>query len=89
MNNRRQLKKVISRICGNVLAEAVAASLYNGVNLENAEALITSIMYINSDFLKRVSHVEPGMKPKKYFNTLIQDFDRQIADVVDRVANLS
>ena len=68
MTNRKDLKRTINYICSELFAECIAASLYGGKqDKQNTEALLTSILRINNDFVKRISHPEPGMPKKKYF----------------------
>lgn len=89
MANKRDLKKSINYICSELFAETMAASIYGtNENQENIEALLTSIMVIDSDFIGRVSHVEPGIKPKRYYKKLVEDFNKQMNETIDRIAAL-
>ena len=89
MTNRKDLKRTINYICSELFAECVAASLYGGGNQDkqNTEALLTSILRINSDFVMRISHPEPGMPKKKYFQILIHDFNEQVSEIIDQINN--
>jgi hypothetical protein len=86
MAKRRILKRSITTICTALFAEGVAASLENE-HPENANALLSSIIKMESDFVCRVSHVEPGMKPKDYFKDLIEKFNAQVVEIVDQINN--
>ena len=88
MNNKRQLKKTINHACSELLAECLAASLYGKSNLEEAKGVMVSIMDINYDFINRVSHPEPGMKPSVYYQTLVNDFIKQTDEVIEQIRNL-
>lgn len=89
MAKRRELKRSINYICGDLLAEAVAASLYNNKGSEAAaENLFAAIIIMRNDFVSRVSHVEPGMTPRKYFKALVEDFNAQASDIIDKISNL-
>ena len=89
MANRRSLKRNINYICRDLFAECVAASLYcDTVTEEGRDAILTSIVQVNSDFIRRISCVEPGMKAKKYFAVLEDDFIRQVSEIVDNIRNL-
>lgn len=89
MANRRKLKHVINQICDELFVEAVAASLYGNDNHEaDAEALLYTIIKTQSDFIARVSHSEPGIKPHVYFNKLREDFSAQVSDIVDHINNM-
>ena len=62
MSNKRDLKKTINYICSDLFAECVAASLYDGKpNEDNVNALLSSILMIQNDYVRRISHPEPGM----------------------------
>lgn len=89
MANKKELKREINYICSELFAECVAASLYNvkGDN-GNVNALLSSILLIHDDYVRRVSHPEPGMKPKKFFGNLKNSFNKQIGEVVDQICNL-
>ena len=86
MANRRTLKHSFNLVCGELFAECVAASLY-GNNSDNCEAIIYSILKMQSDFICRISHPEPGMPAKKYFQKLREDFVAQASDIVDQINN--
>ena len=88
MNNKRNLKQTINLVCGELFVEAVAASLYgNENNAENSDALLFSIMKMQNDFVSRVSHPEPGMKPRIYFRDLREKFAAQVSEIVDQINN--
>ena len=89
MPNRRDLKKTINYICSELFAECVAASLYNGNHSEdNVNALLSSILMIQNDYVNRISHPEPGMKKKEYFKDLIDNFNKQTSEIIDQIASL-
>lgn len=89
MSNKRDLKRAINYICGDLFAEALAASLYgSNVNKENVEALLTSILVMRNNYISRVSHIEPGMKPKKYFRDLKDKFNEEVGEIIDQISNL-
>ncbi|MCH5307837.1 MAG: hypothetical protein J1E37_07100 [Prevotella sp.] len=87
MANKRTLKRCISTICGELLAECMAASLY-GHNSQAAEALIYGILAMENDFIRRISHPEPGMKAKKYYKTLREDFAAHACEIVDQIRDM-
>lgn len=85
--NKRDLKKTINYVCSELFAECVAASLYSGMpNEDNTNALLASILNIHSDYLKRVSHSEPGMKAKVYYSRLIKDFNKSVTEIIDQIS---
>ncbi|MBQ9671511.1 MAG: hypothetical protein IJV34_01495 [Prevotella sp.] len=89
MANKRSLKHAINLVCEELLAECIAASLYGAeTNDDNAEALLYSIIKMQSDFICRVSHPEPGITAKAYYKDLRTKFTAQVSEVVDQINNL-
>ena len=89
MPNRRDLKKTINYICSELFAECVAASLYNGNPSEdNVNALLSSILMIQNDYVNRISHPEPGMKKNQHLKDLIDNFNKQTSEIIDQIASL-
>ena len=89
MANKRTLKHAINMVCDELFIEAVAASLYgNDDNQGNTEALLFTIIKTQSNFVSRVSHPEPGMPAKQYYNDLLEKFSAQISEIVDQIHNL-
>lgn len=87
--NKRDLKRVINYICSDLFAECVAASLYSGTpNQENVDTLLSCILKIHNDYIRRVSHPEPGLPPKQYFRNLTESFNKQVGEIIDHISNL-
>ena len=88
MANKRTLKRAVKSICEELFVECVAASLYSPENhREDAEALLTSIIKTEADFTARISIPEPGIAPKVYYDHLREQFNAQVADIVDQINN--
>ena len=89
MASKRDLKRTINYITSELFAETVAASLYNGKpSQEDVDGILSSIVMVNSDFIKRVSHPEPGIKPGAYYQNLIHDFNKQVSEIIDQISNI-
>ena len=89
MANKRTLKHAINGICEELFVECVAASLYGAENhKDNAEALLACILRMQSDFVARVSHPEPGMVPQAYYKDLREKFSAQVGELIDQINNL-
>ena len=89
MANKRDLKRAINGICGEIFAECAALLFYSDeINAQNAEALLSSVLCINNHFIARISHPEPGMPQKVYYKDLIEQFNKQILELVDQINNL-
>ncbi len=93
MANKRELKRGISYICSELLAECVAFSLYGSKSdthnmNEISTELARTIMRTHSDYIMRISHPEPGIPAKKYYNILINNFNTEVNDIIDQINNL-
>lgn len=89
MAKKRDLKRTINYICSDLFAETMAAAIYSGMeNKEAADNLLSTILLTRNDFVKRISHQEPGMKAKKYYKALINDFNENISDIIDKIGNI-
>ncbi len=90
MANKRDLKRSIHYITSELFAECVAASLYNGKPEQEAvDGILSAIIMTDTDFIKRVSHPEPGMAQKVYFKDLITQFNKQTGELVDQITGLA
>ena len=86
MANKRILKKKINLICEALFADCVAVSLYGPKgNKDNMEALLFTIVKMQDHYTRRISHPEPGIKPKDYFKDLREKFSAQVSNILDQV----
>lgn len=88
MANKRILKRKINYVCSELFSEVVAASYSIKADDENVKALLTSILVIHNDYIRRVSHVEPGMPATKFFKDLITKFNKQVSEIIDQISNI-
>lgn len=89
MANKRILKRTINYVCSDLFAECIASSLYSGNSEdENTNALLVSILVMHNDFVRRVSHPEPGLKPKTYYKALTNDLNKQIDEIIGQINNI-
>ena len=89
MANKRNLKRTINYVCGDLFAECVASSLYGSKpENDNVNALLASILSMHNDFTRRVSHPEPGMEPKQFYKALAGDFKKHVEEITDQINNL-
>lgn len=85
MASKRNLKRTINYVLSDLFAEGIALSLYGEKKDQDAiEETLSVILKTHRDFISRVSHVEPGMKPKKFYKTLIDDFNSRVDEIIDQ-----
>lgn len=87
MANKRILKRKINYVCSELFSEVVAASYSIKADDENVKALLSSILVIHNDYIRRVSHVEPGMSATEFFKDLITKFNKQVSEIIDQISN--
>ncbi len=87
MSNRKNLKSAINNVCEALFAECVAANIYGNLNDEDTQTLLSSIVAINNEYIRRISHVQPGMKAKDYFRDVTEHFDKQVGEIIDQISN--
>ncbi len=87
MANKRTLKKSIEAICEDLFVNALAFSLYGPTpDPENAKSLGSSIIKMQDNFIRRISHPEPGMKAKEYYENLWKEFCAQVGEIQDQIS---
>ena len=87
MANKRILKRKINYVCSELFSEVVAASYSIKADEENVKALLTSILVIHNDYIRRISHVGPGMPASEFFKDLITKFNKQVSEIIDQISN--
>ena len=78
------LRRAVRRVRGSITLSLYGAEDHKG----NADALLFTILKIQSNYITRVSHPEPGMSAKAYYKDLREKFSAQISEVVDQINNL-
>ena len=89
MASKRTLKKQINYSCDILFAECVATSLCNAnAAQQDIDAILTEILITNSNYIRRISHPEPGLSEKAYFKDLIDSFNKDVQEIIDNISNL-
>ena len=72
MANKRELKKTLNYVCGELLSETMLVGmLEKNVDNSNVDNLLAAIITSHHDFIRRISHPEPGMPQKKFYKKII------------------
>ena len=88
MANKRTLKRNINLICEDLFAECIAVFLYGTkTDEDNQEALLSSIVRLQNDYISRISHPEPGIKASLYYKDLKERFSAEVDDILGQVNN--
>lgn len=89
MASRKNLKKVITFVVDELATEAFLMSYDAKGDTQAWVDLFNKIFGMNNDYIARVSHVEPGMSAKKYFDALCDSFNADAKAVLEEVGKLA
>lgn len=88
MASRRQLKKNINYIIGELFTECLIQHLYiPETDKAKADELMGRILKIQDEFIKRISHTEAG-NVKGFYKKFHVDFNAQVDEVIDALGKL-
>ncbi|MCR4582551.1 MAG: hypothetical protein K5764_03235 [Prevotella sp.] len=83
--NKRVLKGIIHGVCEELFAEGMAVTLYGPKSVrDNADSILTMILHTEREFISRVSHPEPGMAPRVYYNDLREKLSERVGEIIDQ-----
>lgn len=89
MASRRELKKNVNYIAGELFAECLFNSLYvPGTDKAKADLLMTDILKMQDEFISRISHTEPG-NVKVFYKKFRSDFNTKMNEIIDAIGNLN
>lgn len=84
MASRKQLKKSIKLITGELFADCVALSMCQQGNQETLNALMQEVINLHLDFTARVSHTQPG-NVRGFYAQLKAEFTQKVNDLSERI----
>lgn len=86
---RREIKKEINSLCGDLFAECVALLQYKKeANKKDVENVMLTILGMQNDMISRLSHVEPG-STKLFFKKMREDLLARTEDIVEQIKALA
>ena len=89
MASRRQLKKNVNYIAGELFAECLVSSLLiPGTDKDKADQLMADILRMQDEFISRISHTEPG-NVKGFYKKFRSDFNAKINEIIDALEKLN
>lgn len=89
MASRRQLKKNVNYIAGELFSECLINSMFvPGTDKTKADALMGEILSMQNDIVSRISHTEPG-NVKGFYKKLRTDFNAKVNEIIDAMAKLN
>lgn len=88
MASRRNLKKNVNYIAGELFTECLVHSLYvPGTDKEKADKLMADILGMQDEFVSRISHTEPG-NVKGFYKKFTADFNAKVDEMIEAMGNL-
>ena len=88
MASRKELKKNINYIAGELFTECLVNSLYvPGTDKQKADELMAEILKMQDEFISRISHTEPG-NVKGFYKKLRADFNAKGDEIIDAMGKL-
>ena len=88
MASRRELKKNVNYIAGELFMECLVNSLYvPGTDKAKADELMGKILSMQDEFISRISHTEPG-NVKGFYKKLRSDFNAKADEIIDAMGKL-
>lgn len=85
---RRELKKSINNLCGELFAECIALNYYESVDKDALANIMESILMMQADIVSRISHVQPGAS-KVFFQKLREDLISRTEEIIDDIQALA
>jgi hypothetical protein len=88
MASRRNLKKNVNYISSELLAECVVIGKFiPGVDKAKTDELMVSVLNMQDEFIKRISHTEPG-NVKGFYKKFREDFNAQVNTIIEGLEKL-
>ena len=88
MANRKDLKKAINYIAGELFTECIICSLnLSEEGKQKADKVMTDILNMQNEFISRISHTEPG-NVKGFYKKLREDVSPQVDGIVTAIGQL-
>jgi len=88
MASRRELKKNVNYIAGELFMECLVNSLYvPGTDKAKADKLMGEVLEMQDEFVSRISHTEPG-NVKGFYKKFREDFNKKVDEIIDAIGKL-
>ena len=89
MAKRRELKKNVNYIAGELFSECLINSMFvPGTDKAKADELMAEILKMQDEFISRISHTEPG-NVKELYKKFRVDFNAKVNEIIDAIAKLN
>ena len=84
MGSRKQLKKSVKRVTGELFADCVVLSRCTGADTAHLQELMKEVIDIHTDYVARISHTDKA-KAKAYYAHFKTEFTKKVNDLSERI----
>jgi len=89
MASRKELKKNVNYIAGELFTECLIHSLFiPGIDKVKTDELMNKVLVMQNEFVSRLSHTEPG-NVKGYYKKFREDFNANVNEIIDEINELN
>lgn len=89
MASRRQLKRTVNYIAGELFTECLVYNMYvPGTDKTKADELMGKVLIMQDEFISRISHTEPG-NVKGFYKKFREDFNNQVNTIIEEISKLN
>ncbi|MBE6291935.1 MAG: hypothetical protein E7091_05945 [Bacteroidales bacterium] len=84
MANKRELKKSINYVAGDLFQECIVLKYIKKTDNTKVDEVLLDILNMQSEFLARVNHPDPG-NIKKFYRRLYVDFGDAVEQIITKL----
>lgn len=89
MANRRELKKNVNYIAGELFTECLINNMFiPGTDKVKADELMAEVLKMQDEFVTRISHTEPG-NVKGFYKKFRADFNAKVNEIIEAIGKLN
>lgn len=89
MAKRKDLKKNINYICGELFTECVVVSNFTpNVDIDKAADIMSEILTVQNEFISRISHTGRGSE-KLFYKKLYAEFNEKVQKIITELRSLN
>lgn len=87
MANKRELKKSINYIAGELFLECLVIRTFKKAEDTKTDEILADILNLQNEFLARTNHPQPGCV-KAYYRKLHSDFAEAVDAIINKIQTL-
>ena len=84
MANKRDLKKSINYVVGDLFQECIILNMFKKADKAKVDEVLTDVLDLQNEFLARANHPQPG-SVKAYYSKLYSDFGDGVEAIIKKM----